>query len=449
MAKFICAISASNIRKPIAYTVSLGASLVWQVCIAYACSAKLSPQDGSIFIFLFTSLGLISFWDLGFGYSLASFINERQILNKPDQNPSSENILGSAGFGLAAVYGYTRKRFLRAFIVAIGASGFFLYASYLRTNNFNLDTVLCGLIIAGSYTIKSPLDSLLLIFESTNRVHIGKSISGICLIISSIMVILLSACQTLSLITLSLVFLLMNIFMLSSSIFLLKKDTEKVFRLSTPVECYSIPDYISLNKKRRTSFFLPILLAYASSFLTLPMAFAVGTTTQIPMLNNLLLFGKIISFPCAMITSIYRSNYGRLESILLKFKLVKKLTLYSFFSTLILISALLIAYFERHTFASKFGLAWMGDIPTDWLIIYFSNLVLIAVSAPYMQLTWFNADQRISHLMIANILLDVLLSLTLGIRFGISGILASTLIAGCLTVYLYSFNKLRPMIKQI
>ena len=150
-----------------------------------------------------------------------------------------------------------------------------------------------------------------------------------------------------------------------------------------------------------------------------------------------------------MITSIYRSNYGRLESILLKFKLVKKLTLYSFFSTLILISVLLIAYCERHTFASKFGLAWIGNIPTDWLIIYFSNLVLIAVSAPYMQLTWFNADKRISNLMIANILLDVLLSLTLGIRFGISGILASTLIAGCLTVYLYSLNKLRPMIKQI
>lgn len=420
---------------------SAGASFLWQFVVAFATSTSLSAIDAAAFLFYYNTLSAVSFWDLGFSLAQASSLNKYLRCQRNYEIHLDESIALAAQYYLK----YFLLRISRGIAIASLFSAILICISFFRSNFLSSSQILSCILLAFSYLLKAPGDSMILLFEVRHNPQYGKVVQGISQVLGSIIIALLIYSHSITILSIALIFFLSNVLTTSLSYSLLQTQRKKGILSNAAAQ--QIRDHMKLIEVRlkvRANFFLPSIISYISSFLALPVSYLLVNPNQIPILNNLLFLNRGLSLPSSILISVYRAKYSSFLQTQQKVSFIKRLTLVSCFVTITSVSLFLIFVLLINSGFIKAPVLILPftQIPLSWLFISLINICLVAIISPLLQSIYFSGSNLISRLMIGNIIIDLVLSTVLGIKYGIVGILIGTLMAGVLTLYSYGFNAL-------
>jgi len=426
--------------KYIIYALSLLGGLAWQGIIAFTCSQVLSPNDGAQFLFLYSGLALVTYWDFGYGINIASQITNIRKVKKIHEDSTDLQLelllLGTCRL----VTNYISSKFCRAFLFGSIASAIALAIFSFRAYPIQISNTLAVLIVATAYIVKSLLDNYLVVFESCGHLSFARCIQGFCPLVGSFCLLALQYFNKISVVTISISFLLNNLIALAFCfcflrvIFIIYKNPNT----GNSYDSRTLAQTLSNLHSDRRRFLLPSLLSYLSSILIVPISFMLVPVSEIPILNNMLFLGRIISAPSTIISLSSRSIFASMNSPHDRLKFISLACMWSLLITGIFsVASLSMPYFASF-FLSNAQIAINYGIPISWIFIYFINLSLISLVSPYVQGIWLEGNRQISSQMTVNIILDASLSLILGSIFGVAGILFATLFAGLLSIYQFS-----------
>jgi hypothetical protein len=427
------------------YSFSVGTSFLWQAVIAYAASTNLSTTDGASFLFYYSTLSAISFWDFGFSLAQASSLNK--YLRSQSDFDLDKSIAFSADY--FCKYFFLRKN--RAIVMAVALCTLLILISYLRSNSTNLSRILTCILLAFAYVFKAPGDSMILLFEVKHNPQNGKAILGFSQLFGSLVVLWMIYLHTITILSIALVFFLVNLLAIVLSYALLQvQGGNGIITVGVTNQIRDHMKSIENSHKLRSDFFVPGIISYASSFLALPISYMIVNPIQIPILNNLLLLTRGLSLPSSILISVYRAKYSSFLQIHQKIRFIKQLTLISFSVTVASISIFLLfnLFIIKGFIESPVSILPFTKIPFSWLSIALINICLLGIISPLTQSVYFSGSSIISRLMMANIIIDFFLSILLGTKYGVLGILIGTLLAGMLTIYYYGFNSLYKLFQN-
>lgn len=429
----------SQLLKICIYSTSAGANFFWQAVIAIASSSRLSAIEASSFLFYYSTLSALSFWDFGFSLSQASALNVYLRGRRDKEGEFNNSIVHAADYFKR----YFISQLPKVFLICSAFSVALISVSFLRSHVISLTQISTCFILGFAYAFKVPADSMILLYEVRHDPQYGKLIQGGCQLLGSIIVSIQIYFHIVSAPTIAIVFLYANIVTFLASSYLLKLNFKDGI-VTNQENVSNIMQSIHKNRNARLSFFLPGFLSYASTFLTLPISYMLVSPSQIPILNNLLFLVRTLGLPSTIVVGVYRAQYVSLDEEKQKIKFIKILTVVCTAVTIIAFTTIfsLMLLTQRGFIRDNVLLSIFANLPLSWILIASVNVCIVSMVSPFIQSLYFSGSANVSKMMIINIFFDLLFSLLFGYIIGVTGILGGTLLAGMLTTYWFAFHSL-------